>query len=516
MPISQSDQLFKLIKSLTKAEKRNFKLYAKRNQSDDSLKFIKLFDIFDKQKVLDEGAILKALKLNRKNQYPNIKRHLYQQILSSIKLISQSKDVAIQVREYLDFAAILYNKGHYLQSMKILSKAESLSNKAGLQLLSLLAIEKKKIIVSRHITRSNYSDINNLVIDAKTKIAQIEKTTELSNLNVELHARYIRNGHVKSEEEKEAIVSFFEMHTPKYGAEALDFNGKVNLYKSQVWFHYILLDFKNCLKTAQKWINCFDQDPDALRKDPDLYMRGYQYLLTCAFNIKDKKSFNKYLEKLESFREENYHRFNDNSKVISFLYVHNGRINKHILEGTYEASHVQIQRTLKRLNRYHNFLDDHKTMVFWFKIAWLYLASGNPKKSIDYLLKIINYTGSSLREDIQIYARIMFLMAHYDLGNFELIPYLVSNYKRFFIKLKEYNEVQKLSLSFFSAASKTDQNKRKKLLSDFNSKMKTLKKDYFLQRAFIFLDISVWLQAKIKNRSIAEFAKKEPNYLRIK
>ena len=44
MPIAKSDQLFQLIKSLDKAEKRNFKLYARRLDSNKNPFFIQVFD----------------------------------------------------------------------------------------------------------------------------------------------------------------------------------------------------------------------------------------------------------------------------------------------------------------------------------------------------------------------------------------------------------------------------------------------------------------------------------------
>ena len=52
MATPQTDHLFRLIKTLTKAEKRNFRLYVTRNQSqsNEDLKFIQLFDVLDKQK----------------------------------------------------------------------------------------------------------------------------------------------------------------------------------------------------------------------------------------------------------------------------------------------------------------------------------------------------------------------------------------------------------------------------------------------------------------------------------
>ena len=111
MPISNTLSLFKLIKSMTKADKRNFKLYAKRVQGDESLKFIKLFEVLDKMSELDEKKLLDRLPGVNKGQLSNLKRHLYSQILISLRLISIGRLKAIEVREQIDFSQVLYSKG---------------------------------------------------------------------------------------------------------------------------------------------------------------------------------------------------------------------------------------------------------------------------------------------------------------------------------------------------------------------------------------------------------------------
>ncbi|MBP7643228.1 MAG: hypothetical protein KA767_07805, partial [Saprospiraceae bacterium] len=124
MPISQTDQLFTLIKSLSKAEKRNFTVYANRIQDSDTLKYVQLFELMDKQKDLNEPQILQKLKDTDKSQYSNLKRHLYKQIMISLRMIYIQKKADIEIREYLDFVDILYSKGLYIQSLKLLEKAK--------------------------------------------------------------------------------------------------------------------------------------------------------------------------------------------------------------------------------------------------------------------------------------------------------------------------------------------------------------------------------------------------------
>src|SRR5262245_50347315 len=118
MPNRSTDALFQLIKSLEKSEKRNFKLYVKRNSASEDLKIVQVFDALDKMETYDENWLLKKYKSIKKQQLSNIKAHLYRQILSSLRLIKDEDNIDIQLHEQMDFARILYNKGLYLQSLK--------------------------------------------------------------------------------------------------------------------------------------------------------------------------------------------------------------------------------------------------------------------------------------------------------------------------------------------------------------------------------------------------------------
>ena len=122
----QKDFLFVLIKSLSKSEKRQFKIFASRLETSSNTKFIELFNILDKSEVYDEKMILKN-GLIKKVQLSNLKSYLYKQILVSIRLNIPSQNIRYQLREQIDFAVILYNKGLYKQSLKILDKTKALA-----------------------------------------------------------------------------------------------------------------------------------------------------------------------------------------------------------------------------------------------------------------------------------------------------------------------------------------------------------------------------------------------------
>ena len=61
MSKTSSDKVFQLIRSLSKAEKRYFKVYTSK-QAGDKNNHQLLFDAIDKQKEYDETALKKSLK----------------------------------------------------------------------------------------------------------------------------------------------------------------------------------------------------------------------------------------------------------------------------------------------------------------------------------------------------------------------------------------------------------------------------------------------------------------------
>ena len=71
----QKDNLFQLIKSLTKSEKRQFKLYVGRMGSNNDSKFLNLFNLLDKSSKYSEKLILEKGVVT-KQQLSNLKAHL--------------------------------------------------------------------------------------------------------------------------------------------------------------------------------------------------------------------------------------------------------------------------------------------------------------------------------------------------------------------------------------------------------------------------------------------------------
>ena len=152
-----SDTLFQLIHSLEKAEKRHFKLYIKRSSTKENLKIVQLFDAMDKLSDYDEKLLLKKLPGIEKPQLSNLKTHLYKQLLASLRLLKSTDSIDLQLNEQFDYAHILYKKGLFVQSLRLLDRVKDLArnHQKFNFLIQVIALEKR--IESLHITRSMQS-----------------------------------------------------------------------------------------------------------------------------------------------------------------------------------------------------------------------------------------------------------------------------------------------------------------------------------------------------------------------
>lgn len=496
MPISKSQAVYELIKSLSKAEKRNFKLYVNRLQSNESNLFLKLFELIEKQKTLNDDKLIQDLDGINKTQFSNVKRHLYTQIVTSLRLIHKKKRANIQVREYLDFAYILYGKGLYLQSLRLLDVAKKLAIKNHLTYLQLTLIEFEKFIESRHITRSKPNRDKELISEATATKDEINKVIALSNLRLRLHGKYVRYGHIKNEIEKKELISFFEKEIKQIPIDDLGVMEKVFLCQSYVWYNYILLEFQSCLEWAIKWLELLKIENEMKWRDIDLFMRAYHYIITAAFQLGDKEILSLYQLEFEEFRNSEYKKFNYNSQITAFLYVHLGRLNQIILTGHFKKGIDLIPKTLKRIKRYENKLDEHRIMVFYYKIAWIYLGDGQASKAIEYLNHIVNKDIKNLRQDIQGYARLLFMISHYELENYDTLQYLCNTMKSYFLHIDHEDLIQAEIYKCLRDLSRKPLMEHKESITTYLEKFEKMNIDIYYKRSVTYLDIISWLKAK--------------------
>ncbi|MDQ6904397.1 MAG: hypothetical protein M3139_15505 [Bacteroidota bacterium] len=508
MPNRSTDAVFQLIRSLQKSEKRNFKLYVQRNSSSPDLKIVQLFDALDKMKDYDEKELINKTVSLKREQLSNMKAHLYRQILASLRVLETNENIDIQLHEQLDYARILYNKGLYLQSLKILDRVKE-NAKARNQvsfLIEVLFLEKK--IESLHITRSMQDRADALTSESNETNIQLIRVTGLSNLALQLYSWYIKNGHARNDEDEREVENYFHEHLTEDVKNPEGFYERLYYNQSYCWYAFIRQDYLLYYRYTQKWVDLFIEDPAMMEIETANYIKGLHNLLNAHFTLRNYTGFNKTIQLLENFRDSDTVKQNNNNQVQVFVYLYIAKISQHFLEGTFKEGLIIVPEISQQLKDFSIYLDHHRVLVFYYKIASLYFGAGDFGTAIDYLNKIINWK-VDLRTDLQCYARLLHLISHYELGNFQLLEYLIKSVYRFMAKMKNLSLVEEevfnfLRKSFYLSARKL-QPEFEKLLNT----IKQLEKSKFETRAFAYLDIISWLESKVTNKPVYEIIREK-------
>jgi len=364
MSNKSSDALFLLIQSLSKAEKKNFKLYITRNSKRGELRTVKLFDILEKLKEYDEAKILGKYQDLPKQQLLNIKGILYNEILSSLRLLQEEQDINTRLNEQMDYAHILYNRGLYIASLKILEKLREMAIACHQlsYLQQILFFEKK--IESLHITRSMQGRAEFLINTSNKVDHKLAAVNLLSNLSLRLYSWFITNGHARNAEDETLLSKFFKRNLPLETPIETDFYYHLYLYQSYSWLNYVLQNFLQYYRYTQKWVDLFEQYPAMKASEIFHYLKGIHHLADAHFYLRNFKKLEETIDYLMVFEQSDIVRKNKAYRVLLFICLSTAKMNQHFIKGTFsDGVHIiaEIESTLETHSLY---IDHHRLMVF--------------------------------------------------------------------------------------------------------------------------------------------------------
>lgn len=505
MPNRKSDELFQLIKSLEKAEKRNFKLFVKRNSASSDMKIIQLFDALDKMVDYDEVVLLKNKSI-KKQQLSNLKAHLYKQILASVRILKDDNNIDLQLHEQMDYARILFNKGLYLQSLKVLEKIKDAARSHNQHTFLLQALIFEKKIEALYITRSMENRAELLAGEVDELDDRITMIGKLSNLSLQLYGWYIKHGHARNKKDEDAIKKFFHSGLPTNAKTYNGFYEKLYLYQSYSWYGFILQDLIQYYRYTQKWVDLFEQEPYMKKVEGQYFIKGFHNLLNAHFLLQNHLKFDETLHQFENFYRSKEGNANDNNRVQAFMYLYVAKINKHFLEGSFSQGLKLIPHLEEKLEEFELKVDRHRVLVFYYKIACLYFGSGNNEKAIDYLNKVIQWK-IDLRTDLQCYSRLLHLIAHFELGNYGILEHLIKSVYRFMAKMENLSVVEEEIFKFIRKSFHLNPQQIKDAFISLREKLKKYEDNPLESRSFMYLDIISWLESKIEGVPVQEIIK---------
>jgi len=503
-----SEDIHQLIHALSKSEKRFFKLYAARIADGRGKKFTHLFDCIAKQKIYNEEKILARNKVFTKKQFPNLKVHLYNQVLRSLSIVSSGASLDIQLHYLMGQALLLYNKCLYQQSTRILEKAKklALANNRNILVMDIVELEKK--IMLHTVSVRTQDRIDRITKEAERTSDKIRRADIFSNLSLRLNAFYMSKGFIRNRKDFLQVQRFFEKALPAYREDQLSFHDRLYLYYCFTGYYFFIQDFRKGYSYCKKMVALFEKEPHTMMHNLEMYIKVLDSKLMAENKLFLYPEFYETHKKLIALKRSPFvlNKENVNLDLFKTIYIH--EMNRHFMLGEFTSGTRIVAKLEKELEHFISKLDKHTILIFYYKIACLYFGASNFRTALKWLNKIINSREKGLREDIHAFARILSLICHYELGHRDLLEYSIKSTYRFLLQKGDLNKYQRYILHFLRDLDEdTTEKQLKGRFIELRSELVPLENHKYEKRPFLYFDIISWLESKIHGEPVEKVIK---------
>lgn len=506
---TNSDSLFDLINSMSKSEKRYFKLFATRQKGNRNAKFLRLYDHIEKQNKYDEKKILEKDKDLKPSQLSNIKAYLYNYILDSLRNNNPNDDPDIRIRELLDFAKILYNRCLYESCLKTLTKAKHLvgSYEKNIFLLEISDLEKK--LVTKIMRTDVKRRAGKLIEDSNMFSSTLQNIIKFSNLWVRFYSYYLDFGFIRNHKDYTEAVTFIKNNLPVVEEHKLSLDEKIYLYNSLIAYYFFIQDFENAYNYSKKCLSLFSDKPDKVLSRLDFYIKAVNNLMTAQSKLNKLKEFTETGRLFLKISKIPGPPNTLNNRLLVFKYSSIHKINRFFMLGTFSEGVKLIPEISELLGKFGRLIDEHYTLIFYYKFACMYFGNEDYSLANFWLNKIINAGNIDFRSDIQVFTRILSLICHYELENTEQMEYFIRSTYRFILKNESMKGFNMIILRFLKRLNSITTDKLIDSFTILKQQIEPLNNDPYQKRAFIYFDSISWLESKILNQPVQKIIMKK-------
>ncbi|MEI9959151.1 MAG: hypothetical protein WDM90_23200 [Ferruginibacter sp.] len=134
------------------------------------------------------------------------------------------------------------------------------------------------------------------------------------------------------------------------------------LYQSYCWYAFIRQDFLMYYRYSKKWVDLFNREPLMITVETGHYIKGLHNLLTANFDLRNFKKFDKYIVRFERFTLSKPANQHDNFRMQAFVYLTSGRINQHLMKGTFGEGIKLVPAIEKGLDEFQMYIDRHRVL----------------------------------------------------------------------------------------------------------------------------------------------------------
>lgn len=487
--MSKKGNLFLLIKSLSAGEKRYFRQFAHAFGKPDA-NYLLLFDALDKQDQFDEGAIRTQFE-GRKflNQLHVLKIYLKELILKSLRNYHSKPSKSAELKDLLRNIELLFNRELYDLCAYELLKAAKLARKyevmpAWMEILNW----RRRLLIAWKGPGKTHKEINEIIQEELEVLQKWKTQTEYWHLTL-----------------NQFELQFTQTQTPLPERPLFKDENYANTLQSRVHFfhlqstsHVLTRNSDAALAELDKLINWLDRYPHRIQENPSSYITTLSNKITYLLRTKRREQIPAVLEEIRSLPDRFKMKRQNKVTVRLLLRCYNVELEMYRDTGNTVAGVQLAEEVVRFLQQYEQNAPKDYLLLVLYQLSHIYFQAGEYSLALKQLNHLIDTPFGTQREDLQSYARLLFLITHYEMGNILFLKYAIQNVRYFLKKKRTLEAFEQALLTFFSRACTSPMKSHPALFQALHTQLFEPDPPLLNESQLDYLDFKQWIEGKIQ------------------
>lgn len=506
MPKTPSHKLFNLIKSLSGSEKRYFKLLVSGNKSDQSSKYIQLFDAIDGQNVFDDEALKSQIYADEpilSRKYSELKAYLYDLILKSLQGYDEKSSIDFKLKSMLLSVRVLFKRSHYDDCLDMLPKIKKLAYKyeSFSHVLEVIKWERQVAYDRMDIKYLN-DHLERFDKEENDCLAKLKNLSTYQHIFFRLLIHIRKNAVLRNEEQKDKLDLIMKDQLLTDISYASSHRSKVTFLRIQALYNYSIHDYQKFYRLSKECVELIESNTTLQREDMSVSISALSnYIVSCGI-LGNEKELEVNLHKMSQLKPVNL-----SDKLTIYKQVLGTKLRLFINRGDFDEGLKLLERHF--LERQEFKRNAFERGAFYFQYFYIYFGIGDYDKALEYLNEWLNLPRSIERQDLQSLARVLNLIIHFEMENSILLDNLLRSTYRFLKQRNRMYKLEKSVLSFIKDSNKAmNAKERAAIFVALKDHFETLAKDPTENVLLQYFNFIAWADSKIKKESFAKAMKR--------
>ncbi|MCP4440662.1 MAG: hypothetical protein GY810_17080 [Aureispira sp.] len=490
----EDSKAYQLIHSMSKEEKRYFKLFAQGIGKKDS-KHIQLFDILTKQKVYNKATAKRSLR-NIKN-FGATEHYLYQMLLKSLRVYTSSSSIEMEILDAFKNIRVLYNRQLYELAKETLVSIKKFAIQHD-QLHYLPQLYEWEVRIE--VVFYQFKDVSNEQFE-QFKVEYINQLEMLRNFGTyslaALEFTYLSQKLGYSQELEKRLSNIMGQPWMQDFNHCQSLSARLTLCE----IHAIYYSFHEIEKSLDAYIRIIREIEEA---GPEVQQQRHkQYIISIANAGSLAINLHKWEEAQRLINIAN--NLPEKQLTPRFrLFQYNLNLTLQVHKGAFDKAVELLPEGKQFVEDYAEKLPEFELLIWRYLAAIVHFGLGDYEKSIDYLEELQQYKTS---KELQSAAKLLLLISLYEQEQFELLSSTLRSSYRFFKKNTDENSFEQMMVSCLKRLSNLPNNRMfRDQLKGVRAKLEGYyreTKTWHLYLPYSF-DYLTWLDSKIGNVSLSK------------